>query len=443
MGRTSWTMGAVLACVLSVSGCGTAPWETTSISTTPSTGQAGQGTSVSHGEMGWYFVPIASMYGDMAVIAGIRPGKGRLKLWIRDDRFQGEGVTFAKTWDVAWFTPATGVLTRAGTMPSRAQSRYNGSVQLVFPYQWPTGGHPVEVSVRMGTRPGPPWPAAIPMYGSDMTPASFAPGAWDNLILGQVGDWVWVALKGPESPPLPGGTFATLWGYRTWDRLVAFNTKTGQAVQYPILRSYSIGSYIEMVTPNLTVPSFAVQGDRVDVGVGEWIGSFPAKPSIPAHADVLRIQAPIIHVPDSAYVESTGQAALDALNLDVELAAQSLASYWDSLVGVSVPGLPPFSEYRTGKLLAWNLYPTLVNHGSLPPDMLWSLMFPYPAKSSVDAERNELAEEVVAIMQSPLDWDAENMGAISARDVIARFHHRPPMALPGYVVRGDAYWPKG
>ncbi|WP_062307765.1 hypothetical protein [Alicyclobacillus sendaiensis] len=374
------------------------------------------------------------------MIAGIEPEGARLRLTVHVDLVNARGWITGQRWYAASYSLGD-ELKSGGLLPAQTQHTYHGPVRLNFQSGFPSGFRTEPVTVEVAGKPAAKWPSSIPMYGSLVNPETWPPGSWDNLILGQVGPWIWVALKGPGSLPSPLRALPVSWGYRVWNRLVAFNVQTGQAAEYPIPRSVSIGSWLEMETPNLTVPTLAVQGDKVWVGVGEWIGCFPAKPTLPPRVSVAEVNAPDIRSPDASYTESVGQAALDALRADAVAGAQSLASYWNRLVGAKVPGVPPFSDYQSGKLATWNLSLPPLDHGSLPPLLLWSLTFPYDAGSAADGERNELARTIAAIVASPLNFAAKDASSESAVEVLAEFHHRPPMALPGFVIRGDAYWP--
>ncbi|WP_041695085.1 hypothetical protein [Alicyclobacillus acidocaldarius] len=162
-----------------------------------------------------------------------------------------------------------------------------------------------------------------------------------------------------------------------------------------------------------------------------------------AQATVVKAQSAVLCGPTSAYVASAGQAALGALEREEHLAAQSLASYRNSLMGAQVPGDPPFKAFTSGSIHAWNLDPVLMNHGTLSNDMLWAMTFPYPSGSEAAKERAAIEASLRAMINSPLNVDAIGMIPKSAKAVLAQFHGHPPIALPGFVVRKDAHWPKG
>ncbi|MCL6549011.1 MAG: hypothetical protein K6T30_08880 [Alicyclobacillus sp.] len=447
MRRVVCTMAVAVLGSAALAGCGSpasaAGTATSETGTTSSRSAVGAAAASSSWNDGWYFVPIGQRYGDAAVIAGLSSAGDKLRLLVRIDELKGEGFIPQKTWNVVWFTPATGALQPAGTVRAQAQPTYTGPVQLSFSDAFPTRFQPVSVTVEVHGKPAAKWPTAIPMYGSDVNPESLPPGAWDNRILGQVGNWIWVALKGPQNPPLYPHSQPILWGFRNWDRLVAFNVLTGQAVEYSIPMSYGYGAWVEMETPDAVLPAFARAGDHVLVAFGEWVGCFPAVPDLPKGAPaVVRGTNPIRRAASAPYVNREARAALSDLQSDERDAAQMLASYWDSQVGVQVQGVPPFRSYQTGKLHAWNQDPAIVNHGDLPPDLLWALRFPYPAGSPLAEERDSAGRAILAMLNSPLQQDAYGIVQRTAKQVVEQFHGHPPMSLPGYVIHDNVYVPE-
>ncbi|SIS99717.1 hypothetical protein [Alicyclobacillus vulcanalis] len=388
--------------------------------------------------VGWYAVPLGRAYGDLAAIAGVDPEGARVRLVVRAD---AQGSTAKARLEDAWFTPSTGAFQPAGSVPAQTQRSYAGPVHLVFSNTFPTSFQPVQVTVEVDGRHAAKWPSAVPMYGSLVNPETLSPGSWDNVVLGQVGDWVWVALKGPQYPPLYPHSWPITWGFRVWNRVVAFNVVTGAAVVYSVPRSYGLGSWSELTTPNEILPSFAEAGGRVYVGIGEWLGVLPAVPpgQVPAgavHASSVAIRL----APNAAYVAQEDERALDTLRSFTDEAARVLASYWDTEAGVHVSGVPAFSFYQRDMERAWNLDPAIVNHGDLPTELLWAMSFPV-ATGSEAVMRRRLSSEVLSMLQSPLQQDAYGMVVKTPSQVMAQFHGRPPLQLPGFSIRGNAYVP--
>ncbi|WP_245783853.1 hypothetical protein [Alicyclobacillus macrosporangiidus] len=394
---------------------------------------------------GWYFVPLASTIGPNEAIAGLSVNGDRLELLIRTDSVDDNGnVTFSKVWHRAWFDPETATLTKEPDTPARSQQTYDGSVSLQFPMTFPDHFQPQTVAVEIDGKPAAKWPDAIPMYGSAANPSGSTPGDLDNRILGQVGDWIWVALKGPQYPPLYPNQGPLLWGFRRWDRLVAFDVRTGDAVQYAIPASYS--RYVWMVSSgaDLVVPTFARDGDHVWVAVGEWIGCFPADPMVSAGAGtVTQGGSPVLHGPEDAYVRSQAQQMMAELSAKQREIADCLASYWDTAVGAHVPGIPSFDAYSAGQRAAWNLETVIYNHGVLPPDLVWAMEFPLPEDDPLVRQRTMIERTVLSLVQSPLNLDAMGVVTKPPQAVVQEFHGKPPVTLPGYEIRNNAYWPKG
>ncbi len=135
-------------------------------------GEAPGGSRVTPGS-GWYFVPLASTFGPNEAIAGVSFSGDRLDLLIRTDSVDDDGnVMFSKVWHQAKFDPATATLTKESDTPARSQNTYDGPVRLQFPMTFP-----------------------------------------DHF----------------QYPPLYPNQGLLLWGFRRWDRLVAFNVRTGAA----------------------------------------------------------------------------------------------------------------------------------------------------------------------------------------------------------------------
>src|SRR5581483_6564342 len=94
------------------------------------------------------------------------------------------------------------------------------------------------------------------------------PGSFDNQILGQSGNWVWIAMKGPGEPPIP----QLVWGYRQWNRILAVNTQTN------VMKVFSIPNGTSRTNTWSNTPGFGVVGTTVYIGTGNWLGAFPVNP---------------------------------------------------------------------------------------------------------------------------------------------------------------------
>ncbi|WP_100218640.1 hypothetical protein [Alicyclobacillus hesperidum] len=394
--------------------------------------------------IGWYDVPIITSFGPDSAIAGLRVQDGRLQLLIRTDTpvNHASGFVFSKMWHTAWFNPAADTVQPAGEVPAQAQATYQGPAKLVFPATFPSNFQAQAVTVDVQGKPAAKWPGAIPMYGSAANPEGPAPGTLDNQILGQVGNWLWVALKGPQYPPFYPKQQPLLWAFRHWDRLVAFNLQTGQAVEYSIPPSYTEYIWTVSTGTNLVLPTWVRSGNDVWVAVGQWVGCFPANPSpSAASGNVVRAISPVLRKPSGAYVRAETKAAIATLSSDEQELADSLASYWDTVVGAKVPGVPSFHVYQDGQRTAWNMNPAIYNHGDLPSDFIWALEFPFATSDPLASERTQLGQQILSILRNPINTDAIGMIPMTPQQVEAQFHYKPPVALPGYVIRDNAYWP--
>ncbi|GMA58218.1 hypothetical protein GCM10025858_27210 [Alicyclobacillus sacchari] len=282
------------------------------------------------------------------------------------------------------------------------------------------------------------------MYGSAANPEGPTPGSLDNQILGQVGNWIWVALKGPQYPPFYPNQKPLLWAFRFWDRLVAFNLQTGQAVEYSIPRSDSEYVWAVSTGTNLVLPTFVRDGSRVWVAVGQWVGCFPSDPLPTAKSEsVVHGFSAVLRKPSASYVHEEAQSAMADLQMDEREVADSLASYWDTTIGANVPGVPSFRMYQDGKRQAWNLNTVIYNHGDLPSDLLWAMQFPFTPSDPRASECTKVGKTILALLRSPLNADAIGVIQMTPQQVEHQFHNKPPVSLPGYVIRGNAYWPDG
>jgi hypothetical protein len=276
-------------------------------------------------------------------------------------------------------------------------------------------GQPVQATLVQSTT-SVPIPSSIPMYSSGMNPEMDNPGELDNRVLGQTGHWVWLALKGPAHSPLH--TFA--WHYRYWNRIVAVNVVTQQAVVYPIPRETS---------PLYTwtqAPLFAKDGTSVLIGIGEWLGDLPANPAA-------SLTVPVLQPEPAANVQKDTTSMLETLRALQKAAATGLADTWNVTVSQDT------ADGDNGGAQSWVMNPAIMNHGDYPQSLLYAAEFPTTQGSAAADEQQTLLTSIMAMLHSPLTTAWVEFPSPSAER--AHFHDTPPTELPGYVIKGGLYVP--
>ncbi len=397
---------------------------------------------------GWKFVDLHN-FGQNAIIDGLSlKNGGEIQMTIRHDMmFPNGAMTFSKTFYTATYNPSTNVAIETGTVVSHPQKKYSGPIALNFPATFPRKFQTQTVSVTDKGVMLSAWPTSIPLYGSAANPQTSSPGALDNQIIGQTGNNLWVALKGPQYPPLYPQQGPLLWGFRYWNRLVELNMNTGTAVVYTIPRTYSLYQSESLSTNSLVVPSFLLEGQNVFVSVGSWMGEFPVTPPSSRNSkgitsgNVTKVTSRILITPPANYVPDQAQAAMNELSTLSQQEAMSLASYWDTVVGATVPGVPPYKDYQDGKQQTWNTDPVIENHGSLPSSLVWAMEFPLSQCDPMFVKRKAIELSILHMLQSSLNADAIGIVPKSPAQVQAQFSGHPPLALPGFQVRNNLYWP--
>lgn len=397
---------------------------------------------------GWKFVDLRN-FGKNAIINGLSlKNGGEIQLTIRHDTmFPNGAMAFSKTFYTATYHPSTNVAVETGTVASHSQKEYSGPIVLNFPMDFPRTFQNQTVSLTdKGVRLAA-WPTSILLYGSAANPQTSSPGALDNQIIGQTGNNLWVALKGPQYPPLYPQQGPLLWGFRYWNRLVELNVNTGSAVVYTIPRTYSLYHSESLSTNSLVVPSFLQEGQDVFVSVGSWMGEFPVTPPSSQNStritsgNVTQVTSRILIPPPANYVPDQAQEAMNELSTLSQQEAMSLASYWDTVLGATVPGVPPYKDYQDGKQQTWNTDPVIENHGSLPSGLVWAMEFPLSQSDPMFVKRKAIELSILQMLQSSLNADAIGIVPKSSAQVKAQFSGHPPLALPGFQVRNNLYWP--
>ncbi|KUO94616.1 hypothetical protein [Ferroacidibacillus organovorans] len=385
-------------------------------------------------QTGWRYAPLTPQFGADASIAGLANVRGQLQVTVSHHAVSGNGSLITTYRTALWKEKSDSFSVPVATKD--APKGYHGLFQLVFPTTFPMHFNVQSVKIEQGTtsasHPVVAWPKAIPLYGSGQNPQSAAPGSLDNQIIGQSGAWLWVALKGPQLPPLYPKQYPLIVGFRHWNRLVALNVQTGAYRLFAIPQTYSL----YQSSWGVAVPAFANLGAQVAISVGSWIGIFPADPGTGSSASVA---SPILVAAPKASLARRGSEALMDLKLLDWQEINSLAAYWNSIMGKQVPGMP---FYRNGQApVSWNTDPVVFNHAALPSALTWAMEYPFVRGSVQDQERTRLESSIIALLTSRLNgyaWSAAGYSYASERKAFA---NHAPLSLPGYVVKQGVYWP--
>lgn len=373
-----------------------------------STSNTAAETTALEQSFGWRYVEIPTSFGASSQIGGIDSLNGNIQMTIISEQTTGNSIQ--NEYATGTYQLDTNQLSDRQES-TKAPNGYKGSWKLTFGRM--NGQQPVTMTL-VGNGTSIPIPSSIPAYVSEINPAPADPGNFDNRILGQTGDWVWIAMKGPGDPPMPG----LVWGYRQWNRILAINTKSRETQVFSIPRRTS-----ETDTWNNT-PGFAVIGDTVYVATGNWVGTFPAAPTNQSSIT--------IRVPEPQSVVAADQAKMLNTLSDLETeAATGIAGYWNNYV---MKG----NEKATND--SWIGDPAVYNHGDYPPDLYWALNFPLKSGTQAYNQRAALVREIEQLLKSPL-----TMAWVAYPDpssMRAHFQSTPPTAIPGYhIVNG--YYVKG
>ena len=391
-------------------------------------------------QTGWRYAPLTPQFGADASIAGLANVRGELQVTVSHHAVSGNGSLITTYRTALWKEKSDSFSVPVATKD--APKGYHGPIQLVFPATFPMQFNVQSVKIEQGTtsasRPVVAWPKAIPLYGSGQNPQSAAPGSLDNQIIGQSGAWLWVALKGPQFPPLYPKQGPLIFGFRHWNRLVALNVHTGAYRWFTLPQTYSL----YQSSWGVAVPAFASLGSQVAISVGSWIGIFPADPGAVAPAapvSTASTASPILVAAPKASLARRGSEALMDLKMLDWQEINSLAAYWNSIMGTRVPGMP---FYRNGQApFSWNTQAIIFNHGVLPTALTWAMEYPFVRGSVQDQERTRLESSMMALLTSRLNGYAWSPVENTYAGERKAFANHAPLSLPGYVVKQNVYWP--
>lgn len=362
------------------------------------------GTASSH-SFGWRYVEFPKSIGASPQIGGVEATNGQLQLVVVTEKTVGGALE--NEYSASTYNPTTNRLSSSSHIVKEPKT-YSGPWKLEFGQM---NGHKPASMTLVNTRTLIPIPSSIPAYMSEINPATGDPGGLDNRILGQSGDWVWIAMKGRGEPPIP----QLVWGYRQWNRILAVNTHT------KVMKVFSIPAGTSRTNTWWNPPSFGVVGTTVWIGTGNWLGAFPADPS---HQSALSMLVP----EPRRTVLSDQTAMVRALSNLESQAATGITNYWNNYV---------MKGNEKAMNESWIGDPAVYNHGDFPLDFYWALNFPLDPKSSAYRTRTKLVGEIQHMLKSPL-----TMAWIAYPDpasMQAHFHGTPPTDVPGYKIVGGYY----
>lgn len=416
--KTALILGSVG--LISVAGCGFSAspsvHHTTkkshSATTAPTTQSSVHGTNIQ-----WFRLPLHSRFSSPTLIRRIIPSSNGVILDLAS--YSNAQSIVQPVAHTAWWSPGKSLSTSnipkpTSLPPSSAYHLINTQSAQITPL--------LKNSVTGQTIK---WPSAIAVYQSGQNPAA-NPFTIDNQVIGQSGDWIWVTLKGPSKPA--HDLLAGVWGYRYWNRLVAFNLHT---------RKYRIFALPHVESEALTyplwshAPAFTLEAHHVYVGIGDWVGVFPTNP--------LSVQGtPITYGMQSHRSTGRTSRALKILNDASWNAVNADAQFWNCYVMKDPSSQACPSGHGIPSSTALSLSPTYFNHGSVGFPILWASQLPMPVKD------RGIRKHSITRLQQALRASLEMawVGNPSAKALRAKYPSGPPHHLPGYYRKNGLYWAK-
>ncbi|MHB1682407.1 MAG: hypothetical protein ACYCYO_06195 [Bacilli bacterium] len=379
-----------------------------------------RGVSAGNTSYGWKWVDFSAVLGSQWQIRGLTATGGVLQVTAGLDQFSEHAAHTLYKQAKYDFTANQLAPTVAST---KAPISYAGPYSLTM-VQPAVSYAPQDMRILKNGKAAVAWPKGVSAYGSQMSPASIGNTVgttWDNTIIGQSGQWLWIALKGPQYPVMRQAP-QLVWRFRYWNRIMAINATTDQYRLYAIPRMTARES-----TWN-TPPVFFASPHAVYIGVSHWVGRFPLNPDVLSSAPILaRTPAPVLRE-RSDWMMAVMQAA-------TRQGAACIASFWDDAVmRRSAPGVPGQPGHPVSSWLFDGAY---FKRWMYPSDLVWAMNFPLAPETLAYKQRAALFGDIFGLLKNPLRgmW----ISATTAQ-IRAHFHNHPP-ALPGYLVKDGLYAP--
>ncbi|WDL98579.1 hypothetical protein [Alicyclobacillus sp. ALC3] len=350
--------------------------------------------------VGWSYINL-SAFGKGAQIAGLSTTGNQLEVTAMRSVVTGNTLT-----SVYMSAPLHQSSSTVGATHSTNQpSSYNGPWSLKFGKLHYT--KPIQITLTDHGSSAFTLPPSVPGYASEIMTD---PAPFDNQVIGQSGHWVWLAMKGPLHAPLP----YMMVGFRYWNRIVAVNTQTD------VLRVFSIPRDTSRVSTANNAPAFAERGQYVYIGTGPWLGVLPANPT--------STTVPVVRPEPKAVALKDQQDMLAGLQREVQAGAQGVAAFWNGYV---------MKGDQKDSAWAWQMQPTVWNHGSLPSSVNWATRFPLQIGTSAYQTRAKLYTEIKMLLNNSLN--SASIALDTSAKLKQHYHAVPPAPVPGYTIQGGYY----
>jgi len=372
---------------------------------------------------GWSYINLPRIFGHHVTISGLTATRQGVYVTVTETHSVGNETHY--TYALAPYDSQTGQLGSA--RQATAPVQYRGPYQL----SWSNSNHQKydeglqKVSIVKAGKQELTWPKSVLVYGdlSQTQPS----GAVDNQIIGQNGNWLWVAMKGPASPPF---TLHVYYHFRNWDRIIAINVHTGA------YRLYQLPQITAKINLSNTTPAFAYHAGKVYIAVSDWIGVLPAVPNarvVVAPASAKTITFPILHPVPTATLQARWTVAQTELSAGIRQEAGSIAYLWDHhIMNKNVPGV-------SGTTTSWMSDGAYLNHGWVPQGILYGAEFPLTKGFSAEKIKDTLLKQITLLGKNPLPTSV--FALYTANALKQYFHGRPPALLPGYRIVHNLYVP--
>lgn len=351
-------------------------------------------------KVGWYYINLSS-FGKGAQIAGLSTAGNQLEVTatrsVATDNVLKSVYMSAPVNQSNW--------TVGASHSTNQPSAYTGPWSIKFGKLHYT--KPIQITLIDHGNSAFPLPPSIPGYASEIMTD---PAPFDNQVIGQSGHWVWLAMKGPLNAPLPH----MMVGFRYWNRIVAVNTQTD------VVRVFSIPRDTSQVSTANNAPAFAERGQYVYIGTGPWVGVLPFNPTSTT-AQVVRPEPQAVALKDQ-------QNMLAGLQREVQAGAQGVATFWNGYV---------MKGDQKDFVWAWQMQPTVWNHGTFPSSVNWATRFPLRIDTSAYQTRAHLYAEIKMLLNNSLD--TASVALDTSAKLKQHYHSVPPAPVPGYTIQGGYY----